>query len=109
MGRAGKEPCEQEKRYRADVRERLTKGVEVGKAEALREAFAVGSEAFREQVRKLARRHRETVEPKGLAHRMGWKDVLKAVAMARKRLEQRCDRDVQWRKILRHVEALCEK
>ena len=80
LRRAAREPERRVLQYRAAVRERLTRGAEPARAEQLRDAFALGSEAFRERVRKLAKRGREVVEPPGLRRRLAWVDLLRIVA-----------------------------
>ena len=80
LGRAAREVSRQVAQYRADVRDRLSKGVDPGKSEALRDAFALGSEAFRSQVRNLAKHGREAAEPQRLARWLTWDEVLERIA-----------------------------
>jgi len=79
LGRAGGEEARQAARYRGDVAVRLAKGVDPGRKEAMRDTFALGSEAFREQVRRWVRYGREAAEPRGLAKRLSWEAVLERV------------------------------
>jgi len=81
LGRAAKDKSRQVEKYRAEVRARLSKGTDPGKSEELRDAFALGSETFRAQVRKLARHGREAVEPQRLARWLTWTEVLDQVAL----------------------------
>jgi hypothetical protein len=81
LGRAGKVKAQQVEQYRADVRERLSMGVDPGKTEELRDAFALGSETFRAHVRKMARHGREAVEPQRLARWLTWPEILDRVAL----------------------------
>ncbi len=69
-------------RYRADVHERLTKGVDPDRSEQLREAFALGTEAFRERIRRLARPGREVAQPAGLRPRVAWSRLVRVVEEA---------------------------
>ena len=80
LGRAAREPSRQVAQYRADVRERLSKGVDPGNSERLRDAFALGSETFRAHVRTLAKHGREAAEPQRLARWLTWDEVLARVA-----------------------------
>ena len=80
LGRAAREAERQVGQYRADVRERLTKGVDPDRMEQLRDTFALGSETFRTHVRKLARLGREVTAPPQLARRLTWVDVLRVVS-----------------------------
>ena len=81
LGRAAADKSQQVGKYRADVRARLSKGVDPGKSEELRDAFALGSERFRAQVRAMARHGREAVEPRRLARWLTWPEVLEQVAV----------------------------
>jgi REP element-mobilizing transposase RayT len=81
LGRAAKDGARQVEKYHADVRERLSKGVDPGKSEELRDTFALGSETFRAHVRKLAGPGREAVEPQRLARWLTWPEILDRVAL----------------------------
>ena len=81
LGRATTDSVHQVAKYLAEIKDRLSKGEDPGRSEALRDAFALGSETFRAHVRKLARHGREAVEPHRLALRLTWPDVLKQVAV----------------------------
>jgi putative transposase len=65
--------------YRADVRERLSKGVDPDRAEQLRDAFALGTEAFRARIRKRVKGGREVTKPAGLRQRLGWSQLVQNV------------------------------
>jgi REP element-mobilizing transposase RayT len=80
LKRADQETSRQMSCYRKDMKVRLAKGVDPGKKEEIRDAFALGSESFRAQVRKLARHGREAAEPRRLARRLTWEEVLERVA-----------------------------
>ena len=80
LDRAAREPGKQIARYRADVQDRLTMGVDPVWKEQARDTFALGSEIFRERLRHLTRVGREIAEPSGLHRRMEWEDIKKAVA-----------------------------
>ena len=65
--------------YRKTVKERLLMGADESKSEARRDAFALGSEAFRAGVRKMIKGGREIVEPTGLASRPSWPELVRKV------------------------------
>ena len=65
--------------YRKTVKERLLMGADESKAEARRDAFALGSEAFRAGVRKMVKGGREIVEPTGLVSRPPWPELVRKV------------------------------
>ncbi|MEI6788767.1 MAG: transposase [bacterium] len=81
LGRATTDAARQVAKYRAEIKERLSKGEDPGRSEELRDAFALGSEVFRAHVQKLARHGREAVEPQRLAPRLTWPEVLKQVSV----------------------------
>jgi REP element-mobilizing transposase RayT len=82
LSRADSEPQGRVRRYRADVQERLSRGVVPERSEQIRDAFALGSEAFREQVRKVVKFGREVAEPAGLRRRVSWEELVRIVAQA---------------------------
>jgi putative transposase len=79
LSRAAPSPQERVSRYRADVRARLSQGVEPGRTEQFRDTLALGTEVFRDRVRTLAKRGREVAEPPGLRRRVTWADLAKIV------------------------------
>ena len=80
LSRVARNPGKQQSQYRADVRDRLARGVEPARKEQARDNFALGSEAFRDRLRHLTKIGREVAEPFGLRRRMEWPDLMKAVA-----------------------------
>lgn len=79
LGRAPREGARQVATYRKDVRDRLLKGGDTTRAEEIRDAFALGSETFREKIRKLVKGGREVSEPAGLRRKIEWGDILAVV------------------------------
>ena len=69
--------------YREDVRQRLTKGVDPDIKERLADGFALGTEAFREQVRHLAKGGREITQTRELRRRVAFTDLLAMVETLR--------------------------
>ena len=69
--------------YREDVRQRLTKGVDPDIRERLTDGFALGTEAFREQVRHLAKGGREITQTRELRRRVAFTDLLAMVETLR--------------------------
>ena len=82
LSRAAGVEAERVSRYRADVRGRLSKGVEPDRQEQLRDTFALGTEAFRERVRRLAKPGREVTAPSGLRRRVPWAQLVRTVEEA---------------------------
>ena len=68
--------------YRSDVRGRLSKGVDPDRGEQVRDAFALGTEAFRARIRKRVTGGREVTEPAGLRRRLKWSDLVQRVEAA---------------------------
>ena len=67
-------------RYRMDIKERLRMGADESRADEIRDAFALGSENFRANIRKMVKAGREVVEPPGLRTKPVWADIVRAVA-----------------------------
>jgi REP element-mobilizing transposase RayT len=74
--------------YRKDVQGRLSKGVDPDRAEQARAAFALGTEAFRDRIRTLAKPGREIAVPAGLRRRVAWAEL---VALAEEVTGERLD------------------
>lgn len=65
--------------YRKDVQVRLRQGADEPRAEAIRDAFALGSEAFRAKVRKMMNPGREVVKSTDVRQKIRWEDVVRLV------------------------------
>lgn len=80
LSRACREERLRRDRYRKDVKDRLTKGVEAPRLERLRESLAIGSELFLNRVRNLADGgERETTGKRRLRARAAFRDVVGVV------------------------------
>ena len=79
LSRAAKAEGTRGARYRSDVRARLSKGVDPDRAEQIRDAFALGTEAFRARIRKRVTGGREVVQPAGLRRRLEWRQLVESV------------------------------
>lgn len=77
LARAHGDEAQRQRHFRHDVQERLTRGVEVGRVEQLREAVAIGSASFVRRVRDVAadRPLRGISGKKGLRRRVTWQEV----------------------------------
>lgn len=82
LRRASETGSRRVEQYRQDVRARLSKGVDPGRAEAVRDAFALGTEAFRAAIRKRVSGAREVTEPAGLRRRLDWAHLVRSVESA---------------------------
>jgi hypothetical protein len=80
LERVAEDPGLRVEGYRREVRARLLKGGDTTRAEAMRDAFAVGSEGFRAKIAKLAKGGRETVVPRGLRPMLSWDAIMAGVA-----------------------------
>jgi REP element-mobilizing transposase RayT len=78
LRRAHCDPQKQVAHYRDDVENRLTKGV-VRSEEQPAAPFAVGTPAFLDKTRKMAKTGREIVEPQGLRKRVSWETLVHCV------------------------------
>ena len=81
LSRAHHEPERRQAQFRADVQARLAYGVEAGRAERLRDAVAIGTEAFARKLRGAAagKNLRGISGKKVLRRRIPWQDVQAAV------------------------------
>ena len=84
LRRASRGRDEQSKRYREEVKNLLRKGAREGQEERLFDAVAIGSEAFRRKVQKIADGGtRETSGKRALRRRVEFEEVVLAVEEAR--------------------------
>jgi hypothetical protein len=81
LRRAHGQAEQRQRRFRADVQERLTHGVEAGATERLRDAVAVGNAEFARRVRDVAasKSLRGITGKAALRHRVTWQAVRAAV------------------------------
>jgi len=84
LRRAGAKQDRRIARYRADARQRLTKGVDPLLRERLADGFALGAEAFRESVRRAGKDGREISGSVKLRPRVSRKDVIGLIERLRK-------------------------
>ena len=66
-------------RYRREARIKLSMGPGYENMDELRDTIAVGSEVFRDSIRKVLRASRETVKPSGYRRLMDWSDIIRNV------------------------------
>lgn len=84
LRRASRKKTERVESYRNDVRERLQRGVEPTGLEQFRDAVAIGSARFIDQVKGLAAEGNRETERRGrLRERVSFEDVVRAVEEAR--------------------------
>jgi hypothetical protein len=86
LRRAGRQTGQQAAAYRKDVQDRLRQGAGDPSGDGLRDELAIGSVAFAERVKRLARATgigREAAGRRRLAGRATWADVVRAVARAK--------------------------
>ncbi len=77
LGRAHVEPARRQAQFRADLRARLTQGVEPGKLEQMRDGVAIGSTAFLRRMRGMAtgKNLRGIAGKRPLRRRIPWQEV----------------------------------
>jgi putative transposase len=81
LGRAHRKVSERPATYREDVKQILSKGVDEAKKEQFSDRLAIGSEAFKKAVNRLAKGGtRETVGKRRLRRRVSFDEVREAVA-----------------------------
>jgi len=86
LRRSARKRDERHKKYRAQVRERLSRGIEESGLERFRDVVAIGSVKFIEEVKTLAGRGGRETERRGrLRARIKFKDVISAVEKMRGR------------------------
>ena len=83
LSRAARKKAERVARYRADIRQRLSKGVDPGLAERLADGFALGAEAFRERVRLAGKGGREIAGDGRLRRRVSFEDLVAIIERLR--------------------------
>jgi len=83
LRRAAHKGADRVPRYRTEVQQRLTKGVEPALREQLDERFALGSASFRARVKELAKGGREPTGTRELRRRVSFEAVLDVVAELR--------------------------
>ena len=81
LERAHRQPRQRQAQFRADIQARLSRGVEAGRIEHMRDAVAVGSAAFTRRLRELAagRSLRGISGKAALRRRVTWEEVRAAV------------------------------
>jgi len=81
LSRAHSEERRRQKQLRTDTQERLTRGVEMSRREALRESVAIGSASFVRRIKEMAagRRLRGISGKRDLRRRVNWQEVRAAV------------------------------
>ena len=84
LERASPYPAERRRQYRETIKSLLRKGGEETGRERLQDALAVGSEAFRDKIKRLAGGgDRETRGKRDLRRRVSLEDVIRAVEQVR--------------------------
>jgi len=85
LARAHGEETKRQGQFRADARNQITRGVEVGRVERLRDAVAIGSASFARRVREAAagRPLRGISGKRDLRRRVTWQQVRAAVESAK--------------------------
>lgn len=83
LHRASRKPAQRVERYRADIQQRLTKGVEPLRTERLADGFALGTEAFRERIRQACKGGREIAGSGRLRPRVSFKELVEFIEKLR--------------------------
>ena len=84
LQRATRDKTRREERYRADIQQRLTKGVDPLLRERLADGFALGTEAFRERIRQTGQGGREIAGSDRLRPRASFEDLVAIIEHLRK-------------------------
>ena len=83
LHRAARNKAQRVAQYRADIQQRLTKGVEPLLQERLADGFALGTEAFRERIRQAGKGGREIAGSGKLRPRISFEDLVAIIERLR--------------------------